>query len=159
MQFVATAISCVSRDRLAPAGEEHTHDACTNHATNPFRANQFLSPLLFPWNWSRQLLFLSCSQSVKSGKRFPLNYIYIRPNLKVVRNFSSRGDTRQYYSASRAVPCLHQNSRTSTPSQLNAALQGSFDVVYFLPGKYAVHRVRCNLFQVCSSVYTVVLRG
>lgn len=77
MQFVATAISCVSRDRLAPAGEEHTHDACTNHATNPFRANQFLSPLLFPWNWSRQLLFLSCSQSVKSGKRFPFNYIYI----------------------------------------------------------------------------------
>lgn len=36
MQFVATAISCVSRDRLAPAAEEHTHDACTNDATNPF---------------------------------------------------------------------------------------------------------------------------
>lgn len=46
MQFVATAISCVSRDRLAPVGEEHTR----RRATNPF--DQFLSLslsfLLFP---------------------------------------------------------------------------------------------------------------
>lgn len=48
MQFVATAISCVSRDRLAPAGEEHTHDACTNTQRTPFALTNFSLLSSFP---------------------------------------------------------------------------------------------------------------
>lgn len=42
MQFVATAISCVSRDRLAPAGEEaHTRRVHKPRNEHPFRATNF----------------------------------------------------------------------------------------------------------------------
>lgn len=172
MQFVATAISCVSRDRLAPAGEEaHTRRVHKPRNEHPFRATNFS---------------LLCS-SPKSDRANYSSYRVRNPS-NLVRGFHWREESwciliQSTYNSIRRksseiffsiaeryvlilfleseLEFLHENSRLHRlPSQVNAALRGSLRRCVLPPPRqiHAVHGVRCNLFQVCSSVYTVVLR-